>query len=216
MQVWMMERYVAFLRGINISGKNKIEMKELKNCFEKVGFSDVSTYLNSGNVTFSTDESGSKTDMEGLKKDNHQNLIEGFTEGNSRNLIEEFTEGNSRNLIEKIIREDFGLDIPVYVIKNDELKSILENAPSWWGTGDKTQYDNLIFILSDDKADDLCKLIGEPSEELEKIQVYHNVIFWTFDRSKYQKCNWWKETAKTGMAERLTIRTANTIKKVCK
>ena len=49
-----MERYVAFLRGINISGKNKISMTELKSEFEKVDFSEVSTYLNSGNVVFSS------------------------------------------------------------------------------------------------------------------------------------------------------------------
>ncbi len=41
-----MNRYVAFLRGINISGKNKISMSELKAEFEAMGFSEVSTCLN--------------------------------------------------------------------------------------------------------------------------------------------------------------------------
>ncbi|MEE3496543.1 MAG: DUF1697 domain-containing protein, partial [Butyrivibrio sp.] len=45
---------------------------------------------------------------------------------------------------------------------------------------------------------------------------YKNVIFWTFDRQQYQKCNWWKKTATNEIADRLTIRTANTVKKVCK
>ena len=48
-----MDRYAAFLRGINISGKNKISMGELKAGFEALGFSEVRTILNSGNVTFS-------------------------------------------------------------------------------------------------------------------------------------------------------------------
>ena len=39
-------RYIAFLRGINISGKNKIAMSDLKREFENLGFTDVSTYLN--------------------------------------------------------------------------------------------------------------------------------------------------------------------------
>ena len=47
-------RYIAFLRGINISGKNKISMPDLKNEFERMNFSDVKTYLNSGNVLFSS------------------------------------------------------------------------------------------------------------------------------------------------------------------
>ena len=51
-----MKRYIAFLRGINISGKNKIPMAELKACFEELGFLEVRTYLNSGNVIFSSDE----------------------------------------------------------------------------------------------------------------------------------------------------------------
>lgn len=47
-----MKRYIAFLRGINISGKNKISMAELKKNFEELGFEEVKTYLNSGNVIF--------------------------------------------------------------------------------------------------------------------------------------------------------------------
>ena len=51
-----MRRYIAFLRGINISGKNKVPMAELKKGFEMLGFGEVKTYLNSGNVAFSGDE----------------------------------------------------------------------------------------------------------------------------------------------------------------
>ncbi|MBQ1170973.1 MAG: hypothetical protein IIX48_00035 [Lachnospiraceae bacterium] len=57
-------------------------------------------------------------------------------------------------------------------------------------------------------------MVGAPSQGLETIEIYKNVIFWTFDRKSYQKCNWWKKTAGAGIAEKLTIRTANTIKKV--
>lgn len=49
-----MKRYIAFLRGINISGKSKIAMAELTINFEKLGFTEVKTYLNSGNVVFSS------------------------------------------------------------------------------------------------------------------------------------------------------------------
>ncbi len=43
-----MNRYIALLRGINISGKNKVSMAELKKAFEELGFREVKTYLNSG------------------------------------------------------------------------------------------------------------------------------------------------------------------------
>ena len=56
-----MEKYIALLRGINVGGKNKISMVELKAMFEKLGFSDVSSYINSGNIIFSSSESDEKT-----------------------------------------------------------------------------------------------------------------------------------------------------------
>ena len=49
-----MKRYMALLRGINISGKNKVVMADLKKEFEILKFEDVKTYLNSGNVIFSS------------------------------------------------------------------------------------------------------------------------------------------------------------------
>lgn len=44
--------YVALLRGINVGGNSKVSMKDLKTCFEELGFTDVRTYINSGNVIF--------------------------------------------------------------------------------------------------------------------------------------------------------------------
>lgn len=50
----MKARYIALLRGINVGGKNVIPMKELKSLFEQCGFTDVETYIQSGNVLFSS------------------------------------------------------------------------------------------------------------------------------------------------------------------
>jgi len=50
-------RYAALLRGINVGGKNVIPMKALAACFEGEGMRDVSTYIASGNVLFTTTES---------------------------------------------------------------------------------------------------------------------------------------------------------------
>ena len=44
--------YVALLRGINVGGNNKVEMKRLKNTFELLGFTNVVSYINSGNIVF--------------------------------------------------------------------------------------------------------------------------------------------------------------------
>ena len=47
-----MTAYAALLRGINVGGNNKIGMAELKVVFAELGFSDVATYIQSGNVVF--------------------------------------------------------------------------------------------------------------------------------------------------------------------
>jgi len=44
--------YVALLRGINVGGNNPVEMKKLKTSFESIGFRNVVTYINSGNIVF--------------------------------------------------------------------------------------------------------------------------------------------------------------------
>jgi uncharacterized protein (DUF1697 family) len=46
--------YVALLRGINVGGKNTVDMKRLKATVERAGMQDVLTYINSGNVIFSS------------------------------------------------------------------------------------------------------------------------------------------------------------------
>jgi uncharacterized protein (DUF1697 family) len=48
-----MDRYVALLRGINVGGKNKLSMSDLARAFVAAGCSDVTTYIQSGNVVFS-------------------------------------------------------------------------------------------------------------------------------------------------------------------
>ena len=141
--------FAAFLRGINISGKNKIPMTELKKGFEKLGLEGVKTYLNSGNVVFSS----------------------------------------------------------------EELEDILQHAPDWWDDENKDIYNNLIFILPPLTFTDVLREIGEPKEGLERVMDYKNAVFWSFVRKDYQKTNWWSKTASSDIAGKLTIRTANTVRK---
>ena len=178
-----MKRYVALLRGINISGKNKVPMAELKKGFEKLAFEEVKTYLNSGNVIFSSDEDDTKK----LTKQ-----------------------------IQVMIKNQFHLDISVFVISREKLGDILQNAPEWWGNDNKEIYDNLIFIIPPATFTEVFNEIGEPKKELEKIEEYKEVIFWSFSRKDYQKTNWWSKTASANISTNLTIRTANTVRKIVK
>lgn len=176
-----MKRYIALLRGINIGGKNKISMSELKKEFENLTYDNVKTYLNSGNVIFSTEE------IDTIKLTNQ---------------------------IEKMIYDKFDLKIPVFVISKNNLEEILDNAPDWWDDDNKEIYDNLIFIFPPTNFSDVYNEIGEPKNQLEKIKNYKEVIFWSFIRKDYRKTNWWSKTASAKISNKLTIRTANSIKKI--
>ena len=171
-------KYSALLRGINISGKNKISMSELKTELENDKYQNVTTYLNSGNVIFESSIDNKET----IRKD-----------------------------INKIIYDKFNLEIPVFIITTSELENILNH---WWGTDNKEVYDNLIFIIPPTKYNEVYNTIGEPSKDIEKIEEYNNSIFWSFDLSKYRKANWWIKTASTDIKDKITIRTANTMRKV--
>lgn len=176
-----MKRYIALLRGINISGKNKISMPELKASFIKLGYADALTYLNSGNILFSASETGEILLAETIKA---------------------------------MIREQFDLDLPVLVLSQQALKDLLNKAPDWWGTGRKEIYDNLIFVMPCATAESIAEKIGEPTKELERISICENAIFWSFDRKNYAKAAWWQKTASAGIGELITIRTANTARKI--
>ena len=61
-------KYIVFLRGVNICGKNKISMKELKLELEQHECQNVSTYLNSGNIIFDSDNYNEKLIVKDISK----------------------------------------------------------------------------------------------------------------------------------------------------
>lgn len=175
-----MIKYIILLRGINISGKNKIAMEELKKELEKE-YTNVSTYLNSGNVILESNIQ----DKDRIKEN-----------------------------IEKMIKRCFFLDVPVFIMQKEELEELLDNKPEWWGSDNKEIYDTIIFIIPPMTFKEVCSVLGEPKEGLERIQTYKNSIFWSYHLKDYRKTNWWSKTASTSISNSITIRTANTMKKI--
>jgi len=87
--------YIAFLRGINVSGTNKIDMKELTLEFEKHEYKSVKTYLNTGNVIFTSQLKGVKN----LESDIQEMILNDFgldievivkTQNNLYEMVEEY------------------------------------------------------------------------------------------------------------------------------
>jgi len=69
-----MSTIISILRGINVSGKNKIPMAELKAMYEGLKFKNITTYIQSGNVIFSATEN----DTKGLTKKIEQGILKKF------------------------------------------------------------------------------------------------------------------------------------------
>lgn len=51
-----MNTFAILIRGINVGGKNKVSMVDLKKCLEDLGFSNISTFIASGNVVLTSDK----------------------------------------------------------------------------------------------------------------------------------------------------------------
>ncbi|MCH7399476.1 DUF1697 domain-containing protein [Belliella sp. DSM 107340] len=56
-----LNRFIAFILGINVGGHHKVPMKELSFLLNQMGFSSIITILNSGNVIFESQEKNLKT-----------------------------------------------------------------------------------------------------------------------------------------------------------
>ena len=117
-----MSKFIALLRGINVGGKNMIKMAALKTALESIGFSQVETYIQSGNIVFLPGDKTLATLKSGIS-----------------------TEQQLANIISQQIQSDFGLQIPVLVVSTTTLQSILENNP-WFA--DPKQFDDAHFHVS--------------------------------------------------------------------
>ena len=174
-----MEKYIALLRGVNVGGKNTVSMPVLREAFEKSGFCNVSTYINSGNILFSCED----TDIEALQQRCRQ-----------------------------IIAAKFNLDIPVAVISPKALAAALSHAPEWWDS-DAALKHNAIFVVPPVNTEDVLEEVGEINPQYEQAAHYGQVVFWSAPLKDFSKTKWSKFVS-TAARSRITIRNANTTKKM--
>jgi uncharacterized protein (DUF1697 family) len=101
--------YFAFLRGINVSGQKLIKMEELRKIFEKMGYKNVRTYIQSGNVVFESpkvkNESLAKKIEAGLEKSLGYNVTVVIrTKDEIENVIKNYP-------FSKVNHESFKIDV---------------------------------------------------------------------------------------------------------
>ncbi|MBI3889087.1 DUF1697 domain-containing protein [Candidatus Saccharibacteria bacterium] len=174
-------KYIALLRGINVGGNNKVAMSDLRICFEGLGLRDVSTFINSGNVLFSTDQR------------NESELV---------------------SLCEKAIEEQFGFAVVVMVISAEDLTQAVDDAPSWWASGDpKKLRSDALFVIPPTKPSEVLAEIQKKSSAVDKLEIRGQVIFWTLVMEDYNKSVVPKIIG-TSIYRRVTMRSSTTTKKL--
>lgn len=95
-------RYLALLRGINVGGKNRVDMPRLRESFDRLGYTDVVTYINSGNVVFTAGDDASG---------DHAGLV---------------------TAIEAELAADFGFPIRTLVLDRDTIAGVVAELPPSW------------------------------------------------------------------------------------
>jgi uncharacterized protein (DUF1697 family) len=103
--------YVALLRGINVGGNNKINMKQLKVTFEQAGMQNVVTYINTGNIIFADDQERIHANAEISK------------------------------ILEQAITAEFDLEIRVVVRNMEEMQTVLQALPEEWTNDEQAKSD---------------------------------------------------------------------------
>lgn len=131
-------RYIALLRGINVGGNTMIKMAELKTSFEELGFANVATYINSGNLAF-----------------DHEMQKPARSKGTSALAAESHIVA----MLESAIEKRFGKQIPVMVREQADIARIIANNP-FDGQFESHKEMHVLFLKEEMPEDKLDQLLA--------------------------------------------------------
>jgi uncharacterized protein (DUF1697 family) len=134
---------------------------------------------------------------------------------NSGNVIFDSEESDTTKLIKKcedIIEMKFGFPINLALIGANTLKEALEHAPEWWGEDPDSKH-NAIFVIKPGTAEKVIADVGKIKPEYEKLFAFKDIIFWSAPVKTFSRTRWSK-VAGTRPYQYITVRNANTTKKL--
>lgn len=137
----MVNTYICFLRGINVSGQKIIKMADLKKHFGEWGLNNVKTYIQSGNIVFTSESS-----------DNFEQEL----------------------IIKNGIKQDFGFDVEVIVLKSGRLVEILDKCPYLIQENPKALY---FTFLSTSPSINNIKELSNIKDINDELTIMDNVIY---------------------------------------
>ena len=114
---------------------------------------------------------------------------------------------------ENLIAKDFGLRVSVALINRMELTEALENAPAWWDESPNSKH-NAIFLIPPATSHEVLRQVGETKTEYEQVYCHGKLIFWSAPIATFSHTRWSNVVKNKAVYNSITIRNANTTKKL--
>jgi uncharacterized protein (DUF1697 family) len=200
-----MIKYVALLRGINVGGNCKVEMKKLKEALLREGST---THSDIGTKTGT--KAGSRTSV-GVTSGIFQNVS---TYINSGNVIFDSIEKDERaltTLIESILHKTFGFKIPVVLRSLAQIKKVAQAIPAEW-TNNTEQKTDILFLWEHYCNKKTLTLIKQ-TEGVDNLIYVSGAVIWNVDRKYYAKSGMNKFVG-SEVYKHMTARNVNTVRKL--
>ncbi len=188
--------YVALLRGINVGGNNKVDMKRLKLAFELAGMQQVVTYINSGNIVFSwkDTEAAEATAAESRSPEQKQERKHKLA-----------------GILEDVILREFNLPIRVVIRSLEDIRGVIRHLPETW-TNDDTMRSDVLFLWAEaDAPEVLDELKFKP--EIDRVLYAPDAVLWSVDRTNATRSGMQKLIG-TKLYALMTVRNVNTTRKI--
>lgn len=110
------------------------------------------------------------------------------------------------------IEESLNLEIGLMVLTAEELSNAMANAPDWWGDDPDSKH-NAIFVMPPASTEEIINGIGDIKPTYEKVAVSNPIIFWSAGLATFSRTRW-SQIVKTKYYKSVTIRNANTARKL--
>lgn len=177
--------YVALLRGINVGGTNKVVMSELREQIAAEGFTNVRTYINSGNLLFEAEVgAGPKTPREDVAR-----------------------------TVEDLLARRYDFPIRLALLTAQDYAAELRDLPDWWH-GEVARRDALFYTRGLDR-DHVRERIEAMDLGDEAVHFGQHAVFWAkFDEKTFLKTAYHKRLLREDFYRQVTIRSGSTVGKI--
>ena len=166
-----MKTYIVLLRGINVSGKNKLPMADLRELLSKLNFQNVQTYIQSGNIIFGSELNSTK--------ENNQILQETISKIKIENKLHLEIVNHSK---EKMIKQN-----DEYKMDERRKREIIDESGKLYGMVNRISMDEE-DTMSESGDEAMCVMEKDDSYltwEADKIEAFNNMLSMSFSLSGY-------------------------------